>query len=462
MNTNNPPLTGLYGSVADAGADLMRHKGLGPLSKWVDDHIFIRLLRQHVDAYNATRSEWAKRIAARGGRHHTGGRFWYGGHALPDNRLEEFDEDMLAPIRNFPLHARASAADAPFAYSIHDIDYITNELGVPWENSKDVPFSEKVPFAGLLWDLALKRVSLGKSKPEKYLKAIAEFRAKPTHDLQEVRKLYGKLLHACLAIPRGRAYLTRLEAMLGVFHNSPFKPRTPPSGTDQDLAWWTQTLSRPILARSIPAICTLHDVGAFSDASSSVGIGLIIGDRWRAWRLAPGWNDERRDIGWAEAIGFEFLVRTILVSGTRDTNFKVYGDNNGIVKGWWKGSSRNQPSNEAFKRIHELCEDSGCSFHTRYVTSGSNPADGPSRGIYPPTRLLLPPIEIPAELRPFILNFDHPPLASEIRIHETRLSQRALPKIRCPQQTGQAAEVNRALEREAEDLFCTSAPWRDL
>jgi hypothetical protein len=36
------PGGGVFGSVADAGADIYRSKGIGPLGKWVDDHVFLR------------------------------------------------------------------------------------------------------------------------------------------------------------------------------------------------------------------------------------------------------------------------------------------------------------------------------------------------------------------------------------------------------------------------------------
>ena len=48
---NNFGLTsagGMYGMVADAGADLFRGCGIGPLAKWVDDHIFFRIRREHL------------------------------------------------------------------------------------------------------------------------------------------------------------------------------------------------------------------------------------------------------------------------------------------------------------------------------------------------------------------------------------------------------------------------------
>lgn len=39
---------GVYGNLADAGADIMRAKGIGPLAKWVDDNVFLQILREHL------------------------------------------------------------------------------------------------------------------------------------------------------------------------------------------------------------------------------------------------------------------------------------------------------------------------------------------------------------------------------------------------------------------------------
>jgi len=52
-----------------------------------------------------------------------------------------------------------------------------------------------------------------------------------------------------------------------------------------------------------------------------------------------------------------------------------------MVERW----SQNSPVNEIFKRLHSFIgiNDPLHSFHTAYVASKSNPADGPSRGIYP-------------------------------------------------------------------------------
>src|SRR5882757_5379473 len=328
---------GIYGVIGDAAVDLLRSHGIGPISKWVDDHFFIRILRKYLPVYNAHRRVQAKRIISLGGRHHDRGRYWYGGDLLPDNRTEEFDKDMSFPIVDLSHSSERSPDDRRFTYSFTDINQFTDKLGLPWESSKDVPFSSVTPFTGLNWDLDNKTVSLQKKKQEKYLAAILLWQSQRSHKLDEVQKLYRKLLHACLVLPRGRAHLMSLEAMLGIFHDAPEKPRTPPASVAADLLWWYRILSQPTISRPIPGPCELLDIHAFSDASSSVGIGIVIGKRWRAWRLVPGWKSTGRDIGWAKAIGFEFLIKTVLRLSTQPDNFKVYRDNNGIIQGWWKG-----------------------------------------------------------------------------------------------------------------------------
>jgi len=120
--------------------------------------------------------------------------------------------------------------------------------------------------------------------------------------------------------------------------------------------------------------------------------------------LIPGWKtlDGKRDIGWAEAVGFEFLVSTIIsaASGSAFQSFKLYGDNTGVVEGWWSGRNRNGEINSVFKRIHNKLETSNFTdrIFTAYVPSARNPADDPSRGIYSSQSLLLPPVQIPTSI----------------------------------------------------------------
>ena len=60
------PSAGVYGHVADAGAEIIRHRGMGPLDKWVDDHLFIRIRKTSLTDYNKQRAIWHKDLEARG------------------------------------------------------------------------------------------------------------------------------------------------------------------------------------------------------------------------------------------------------------------------------------------------------------------------------------------------------------------------------------------------------------
>lgn len=410
IDTSNPfglsPAGGIFGQVADAGKDLFLAHGIGPTSKWVDDHMFFRILRQYLRDYNRRRRTWAADIEANGGAHYDGGRLWYQGRSLANGKIEQFDEDMAFPLRDLSASSPRSETDAQFSYCLSDIDKVSDVLGYPWEPSKDIPFCSAPVFIGFIWDIPTLVVSLTTEKKARYLAAIVNWETAAVHTLEEVQKLHGKLLHASLIQPAGRAYLTRLERMLGIFHDCPFMPRTPPAGTAQDLIWWKAELSRPTFSRAIPGPCTVLDVSAFSDASTSFGIGITVGRQWRAWRLVPGWKTDERDIGWAEAVGFLFLVLSILPTCSRGTTYKIYGDNIGVVEGWRSGRSRNRPTNSIFKLIHSTCEVAGITFITRYVPSKSNPADEPSRGIFGHSSRLLPAIAIPTELQSFVTDYD--------------------------------------------------------
>jgi hypothetical protein len=376
---------GIYGRIADAGTDIMRAQGLGPISKWVDDHVFFRIRRPHLEHFNQARCAQALAIQNNGGQLHVKGRLWFKGSIRDNGKIEEFDEDHSAPIRDLAKRSPRSPHDALFTYAMQDIDDISAQLGIPWELEKDAPFASSFTFIGLTWNLATRSVSLPDTKKQKYGEAIKAWNSSRTHTLNEVEKLHGKLLHASLVITQGRPFLVSIEAFLGVFHDTPFKPRSPPRHLQEDLRWWASALTQPNVQRPLHTSVTVADLSAFSDASSEVGIGIVIGERWRAWRLIPGWNrpGSNRDIGWAEAVGFLLLAATVTNQWPGGGHFRLFGDNMGVVEGWWKGQSRNRPTNEVFKMVNQISDNSNAFFYSKYVPTKHNPADDPSRGIYP-------------------------------------------------------------------------------
>jgi len=394
------PSAGTYGALRDVSLDILQAAGIGPIIAWVDDHLFIRLPSTQVLEYNTTRHRQATSIQANGGALQAGGRIWFKGQCLADGTHEEFAEDCRFPIQDL-------ATDSGFTFSMEHINDISNQLGIPWEPTKDTPFSSKPTFMGFEWDLVNKTVTLTNSKRQKYLSAIQEWSKAAKHTLEDVQKLHGRLSHASLVIPEGSAYLTSLQAMLGIFGSSPFMPRTPPRGLPTDLQWWSHALtSSPPLP--IPHHIHSLDFNAFSDASSGCGLAITIGDRWRAWRLHKNWKRDERDIGWAESIAFEMLIRMLLTIDSSSTPLTVYGDNQGVIEAWQKGCSHNKPTNASFRRIHAILASPPRRVFAKYIPSKRNPADGPSRGKYPPTEFALLRAPIPSDIAHLIFDFDNP------------------------------------------------------
>jgi hypothetical protein len=179
-------------------------------------------------------------------------------------------------------------------------------LGIIWERLKDQIFGSSTIDIGFTWNLQLMTVALSPTKVDKYLTAIHKWRKRHAHVLQDVRELYSKLLHTSSAAPQGRAYLTSLEDMLSTNGAKPFLPHRAGKSVSKDLDWWSDLLQSGGVVRNIYPTSQPQNPLAFSDASSGIGIGIVIGKFWRAWRLIPGWQtlNGKRDIGWAEAIGF--------------------------------------------------------------------------------------------------------------------------------------------------------------
>ena len=216
---------GVYGTVADAAADIMRAHGLGPLIKWVDDHLFYRILRIHLVEFNRKRDAARKRILQAGGRRSSGGRLWYAGSTLPDDRVEEFVEDFAFALVDHSHSSPRSADCARFTYSFADIDAISKRLGLLWTLDKDQWWCTAPTFTGCVWDLIAWLVSLAPEKVAKYLEAIKTFRAQPTHTLRELQSLYGKLHYTTQVVPSGRPYLLHLERAMAAATDRPYVPR---------------------------------------------------------------------------------------------------------------------------------------------------------------------------------------------------------------------------------------------
>jgi hypothetical protein len=168
INTNNnfglTSAGGVYGNLADAGTNIFRANGMGPVSKWVDDHVFFRIRQIYLQEYNHKRSAWCREIAENGGRVHDGSRIWYSGNIMPDGKPEEFDEDCSSTLRILPGNSSQSVPDEGYSYGDVDIDLLSSRLGIKWEDSKTIPWGFQAPYLGFIWDIENCTVSVPEKK----------------------------------------------------------------------------------------------------------------------------------------------------------------------------------------------------------------------------------------------------------------------------------------------------------
>jgi hypothetical protein len=130
--------------------------------------------------------------------------------------------------------------------------------------------------------------------------------------------------------------------------------------------------------------------------ASSYGVGLVFGQRWLAWRFAQGHPaipvgpDGIIIMSWAELVAVELGVMTLIEAGYHDARVVIRSDNLGVVnalrEGRWKP---HYDLDGILKRIVRLCQKSKLDLVVRWVSTKVNPADKPSRGVFPPAALAL-------------------------------------------------------------------------
>jgi len=168
------------------------------------------------------------------------------------------------------------------------------------------------------------------------------------------------------------------------------------------LAWWKAVLSVSGGSHSLQPR-KLIDPDIWVDASTSWGLGIVVGERWAAWRLSADWKRGDRDIGWAEAVALELAVLWLVQDGYSDCEIKIKGDNTGVIGAFNKGRSRNISRNNSIRRIATLLVPYNITILPSYVTSATNRADPISRGILGSHNLRLAcSFELPSEIFPLI------------------------------------------------------------
>jgi len=349
-------MPGVWGHIADAMVKILLHAGIEALLKWVDDFVFFRY-----------------------------------------------------PTSKSPPYS--------YSYDAQIIWDLAEELGWPWSRPKFCDFATTFQYLGFLWDLITKFVYLPGTKQAKYKARIDSWLEKQRQSLSATESIIGVLNHICLILPEGRSHMASLYAFRAGFPAS-----ATPNSTHQvftrltdDVKWWRDQLSQSQIGMAVttpPPART--DVSFYVDASTTWGIGLVLNGKWLAFQFQDGWRTNGRDIGWGEMVAIELAIRTLVSSDYSDTHITIYSDNQGVVGGLRAGYSRGIQQNHILREIVRLMQIHKLWITVEWVSTKTNPADDPSRGVFPARELLHP---FPPMLPPHLRTFLHPSVA----FHDTRL-----------------------------------------
>jgi len=149
----------------------------------------------------------------------------------------------------------------------------------------------------------------------------------------------------------------------------------PPHSMLTDLAWWLQKLEDGSVMHTLHPCGPLQDLHLYIDASTSWGIGIIIGDHWASFKLSPTWKIMGRDICWLETIAIELLTYFLEEMGLHDCHLLIHSDNQGTIGALDKGHSPNAHINLSVCCMYLLLSHLSISPEIIYVDSLANPAD---------------------------------------------------------------------------------------
>ncbi|KAL8290593.1 hypothetical protein RQP46_002851 [Phenoliferia psychrophenolica] len=228
-----------------------------------------------------------------------------------------------------------------FTFTEDEFEELSARWGVRWNRKKRRDFASVVRYIGFDWDLDARTVAFPTDKRMSLLALIDSWLTPHSRfNAKEAATLHGKLIHASSVIPISRPFIPSSSRFANSFLTA--RGRLNPSNPLlADLRW-----IRDLIAEAPPAMPlrdpTPVDVGWWGDASTSFGIGLVIGTSFCVWRWADGFRpgprrSDQRDIGWAEAVAVELgltllqiILPSLFPSSTLPASLLVRSDNSGV------------------------------------------------------------------------------------------------------------------------------------
>ena len=255
-------------------------------------------------------------------------------------------------------------------------------LGVKTNEKKYSEFDSTQKFIGFVWNGVEKTVGLPPGKKDERMRQISPFLDRNAKfNVHDVMVLAGRLNHLTFVLPQLRCYLRSIYRWQMSWQN-PAATRETPDDMKEDLTSWLEALDKYKAMDLIPD-ADPTDVGWVGDASTSFGIGVIIGKKWAQFRInrEQELSERSRSIAWLETAAIRIgLISLISIGVVPGRTFIVWTDNTTTHSAILQRKSRDTLVNKEWKKIQELLLSHKIDISPRRVVSKENRADGLSRG----------------------------------------------------------------------------------
>lgn len=288
-----------------------------------------------------------------------------------------------------------------------DIVARSTTLGVQTNAEKLSKFEHEQKFIGFIWNGMSKTVRLPEIKLEERRSQVDDVLTGENFSYNQIEVFVGRLNHVSYLLPQLRCYLCGLYRMKKSWHNK-LARRKIDQDVREDLEFWKLTLGSFKHTRLIASAEPL-EIGWVGDASTSYGIGVLLGNQWAQFRMTEKWKSadaDHRHINFLKTVAIRLgLLMVLAIDDTPGRNLIVWTDNTTAQAAITNRRSKNKAVNNEWKVIQTILINSQLDIAARRVTSADNTADQLSRGLrgdcLPENRFL---IELPPDLRTLFVN----------------------------------------------------------
>lgn len=283
-----------------------------------------------------------------------------------------------------------------------DIVARSKTLGVQKNAEKLSKFQHEQKFIGFIWNGMNKTVRLPETKLKERKTQILEILTGDTFSFNQMEIFVGRLNYVSYLLPQIKCYLCGLYCMKKGWQNK-VACRRIDQGVREDLEFWKLTLASFKHLRLIASPKPL-EIGWVGDASTSYGVGILLGTRWSQFCMTEAWRNTDEDykhINFLKTVAICLgLLMVLVVDSTPGRNLVVWPDNTTAQAAVTNRKSKNKAVNNEWKVIKTSLITSKLDVVAKRVTSEDNTADklskGRREGCLPKDRLL---IKIPSDLR---------------------------------------------------------------